>query len=87
MKAGQKKTKLILEISSSIHLIIGQLYTVFTTTSKWNTWFFFFFFFRMGVYNGSIRSILECSFVIHGSATPIWLQWFVGMDVTSCWNG
>lgn len=84
MKADQKKTKLMLEISSSIHLIIGQLYTVFTTASKWNAWFFFF---RMGVHNGSIRSILECSFVIHSSATPIWLQWFVGMDVTSCWNG
>jgi len=46
-----------------------------------------FFFFRMGVYNGLIKSILECSFVIHDNATPIWLQWFVGMDVTSCWNG
>ena len=40
----------------------------------------FFFFFRMGVYNGLIKSILECSFVIHDNATPIWLQWFVGMD-------
>lgn len=88
MKADQKKTKLMLEISSSIHLIIGQLYTVFTTTSKWNAWLLlFFFFFRMGVYNGLIKSILECSFVIHDNATPIWLQWFVGMDVTSCWNG
>lgn len=88
MMAGQKKTKLMLEISSSVHLIIGQLYTVFTTTSKCKACgYFFFFFFRMGVYNGSIRSILECSFVIHGNATPIWLQWFVGMDVTSCWDG
>ena len=44
MKADQKKTKLMLEISSSIHLIIGQLYTVFTTTSKWNAWLLLFFF-------------------------------------------